>query len=143
MKTIDPSTLNVPTVVSDKKYTDTPIMAPMMKIIFSMFLTGKNWSCSLSGLLCLLCGYCVSIQMLFVLLFCFLMCGTGVVGTVFYCLNRCLMVSNTSSLRSMVLRLNLPDILLSLVLALFNPYWSVIHFSAVASTPLPSPRFIS
>ena len=48
--------------------------------------------------------------MLFVLIFCFLMCGTGVIGTVFYCLNRCLMVSNTSSLRSMVLRLNLPDI---------------------------------
>ena len=63
--------INVPTVVLEKKYTAKPTAAPRMKIMFRMFLINKNWSCSLSTRLCLLCGYCVSMYLLLVLLMLF------------------------------------------------------------------------
>ncbi len=42
--------------------------APIMKIMLRTFLMGKNWSLSLSGRLCLLCEYCVSMNLLLMLL---------------------------------------------------------------------------
>ena len=63
--------INVPTVVLEKKYTAKPTASPRMKIMFRMFLINKNWSSSLSSRLCLLCGYCVSMYLLLVLLMLF------------------------------------------------------------------------
>ena len=63
--------INVPTLVLEKKYMAKPMAAPRMKIMFRMFLINKNWSCSLSSRLCLLCGYCVFMYFLLVLLMLF------------------------------------------------------------------------